>query len=97
MTYKYKGDGLGIPGLPHEISDKQAKAWEADYKADVARYKADMKDVLADLDKGRVAIHLEVKFASHPHKQLEAALLNGVYKKEGPTRAKPSKSKKEGD
>ena len=23
--YKYTGDGAGIPGLPHEITDEQAK------------------------------------------------------------------------
>lgn len=24
MNYKYIGDGAGIPGLPHEISDEEA-------------------------------------------------------------------------
>lgn len=23
--YKYVGDGLGVPGLPHEISDREAE------------------------------------------------------------------------
>lgn len=25
MQYKYVGDGLGVPGLPHEISDEEAQ------------------------------------------------------------------------
>jgi len=25
-TYKYIGDGAGVPGLPHEITDEAAKA-----------------------------------------------------------------------
>ncbi len=25
MKYKYTGDGAGIPGLPHEITDEEAK------------------------------------------------------------------------
>ena len=25
MIYKFVGNGAGIPGLPHEISDEQAK------------------------------------------------------------------------
>lgn len=24
MKYRYVGDGLGIPGLPHEITDEEA-------------------------------------------------------------------------
>lgn len=24
--YKFVGDGLGVPGLPHEITDEEAKA-----------------------------------------------------------------------
>lgn len=24
--YKYVGDGMGVPGLPHEISDEEAQA-----------------------------------------------------------------------
>ena len=26
MNYKYVGDGAGVPGLPHEISDEEAEA-----------------------------------------------------------------------
>lgn len=26
MKYKYIGDGAGVPGLPHEITDEDAKA-----------------------------------------------------------------------
>ena len=26
MNYKYIGDGAGVPGLPHEISDEEAQA-----------------------------------------------------------------------
>lgn len=26
MKYRYVGDGLGVPGLPHEISDEEAEA-----------------------------------------------------------------------
>ena len=26
MQYKYVGDGAGVPGLPHEISDDEAEA-----------------------------------------------------------------------
>jgi hypothetical protein len=26
MQYKYVGDGAGVPGLPHEISDEEAQA-----------------------------------------------------------------------
>jgi hypothetical protein len=25
MTYKFVGDGTGVPGLPHEITDAEAK------------------------------------------------------------------------
>jgi len=25
MKYRYVGDGLGIPGLPHEITDEEAR------------------------------------------------------------------------
>lgn len=97
MTYKYFGEGQGIPGLPHQISEEQRKQWKADYEKSLAAYKARMKDVLAEFSKDRAALHLEVKFASHPHKQFEAALSSGLYKKKGSTRATPSKQKKEGD
>jgi hypothetical protein len=26
MKYKYVGDGAGVPGLPHEISDEEAES-----------------------------------------------------------------------
>ncbi len=26
MKYKYIGDGAGVPGLPHEITDEEAQA-----------------------------------------------------------------------
>ncbi len=25
ITYRYVGNGLGVPGLPHEISDEEAR------------------------------------------------------------------------
>lgn len=26
MTYRYVGDGMGVPGLPHEITEDEAVA-----------------------------------------------------------------------
>jgi len=82
--YKYKGDGLGIPGLPHEITEKQAQEYKRSYERAAQKLKQD------GLNKERIVVRL---FA-HPHVQLKAALQSGAYKKEGKARVKPSKTKK---
>lgn len=36
MKYKFVGEGMGVPGLPHEITDEQAKADGVDKLLDQA-------------------------------------------------------------
>jgi len=82
--YKYKGDGLGIPGLPHEITEEQAQMYRRDYEYLTKVLKQD------GLDKQQIT----TRISAHAHVQLRAALQSGAYKKEGKARVKPSKTKK---
>jgi len=83
--YKYKGDGLGIPGLPHEITEEQAHEYKRDYLAATKRLNREEK-----LSKRKA----DIRLSAYPHVQLQAALQSGAYKKEGKARVKPSKTKK---
>lgn len=95
MKYKFVGDGLGVAGLPHEISAEEAESYEAEYKAAAAEIKSRQK---AD-GQGKAEDEMDLKNAlsSYPWSLLQAGLKNGNYEEiKGGKAKKDEKPPKEG-
>ncbi len=97
--YEYVGDGLGIPGLPHVVSEEQSKVYKADYDRAVSALRA---EVNADVKAGhrvrptpeRLQLQIDRNNGAHPWRSLQGALENKSYREKTVNAPKAQESAK---
>lgn len=79
IKYKFVGKGLGVNGLPHEISDVLAAQYQSVYEENKAIGELKIK-TLPKEERTQAKETEQNRLVNFPHIILQAALKNGNYK-----------------